>query len=58
MKYIILFISLVATFEINADLKTSLDKELIPLMKKVVDWRHDIHQYPELLQIVCQQLLH
>ena len=48
MKYIILFISLVATFEINADLKTSLDKELIPLMKKVVDWRHDIHQYPEL----------
>ena len=48
MKYIILFISLVATFEIDADLKTSLDKELIPLMKKVIDWRHDIHQYPEL----------
>ena len=25
-----------------------LDKQLNPLMDKVIEWRHDIHQYPEL----------
>ena len=37
-------------FSVNAysDLKKDLDSQLEPLMKKVIEWRHDIHQYPEL----------
>ena len=31
-----------------ADLKVELDSELDPLMKKVISWRHNLHQYPEL----------
>ena len=31
-----------------ANLKTDLDNELDMLMKKVVEWRHDVHQHPEL----------
>ena len=31
-----------------ADLKVELDSELDPLMKKVIAWRHNLHQYPEL----------
>ena len=31
-----------------SDLRTNLDKDLDDLMNKVIDWRHDIHQYPEL----------
>ena len=30
------------------DLKTQLENDLPTLMEKVVEWRHDIHQYPEL----------
>ena len=29
-------------------LLTQLDNDLKPLMKKVVEWRHDLHQFPEL----------
>ena len=29
-------------------LLTQLDNDLEPLMKKVVEWRHDLHQFPEL----------
>ena len=32
----------------SSDLRTNLDKDLDNLMSKVIDWRHDIHQYPEL----------
>jgi len=31
-----------------SDLRTNLDTDLDDLMNKVIDWRHDIHQYPEL----------
>ena len=30
------------------NLKTPLESDLPTLMEKVVEWRHDIHQYPEL----------
>ena len=30
------------------NLKTKLESDLPTLMEKVVEWRHDIHQYPEL----------
>ena len=30
------------------DLKTQLENDLPTLMEKVIEWRHDIHQYPEL----------
>ena len=36
------------TFYLSADLKVSLDQELKTLMPKVIEWRHDIHQHPEL----------
>ena len=42
---------LLATLTFNgqtAALKTNLDAELDTLMEKVVEWRHDFHQYPEL----------
>ena len=29
-------------------LLAQLDNDLEPLMKKVVEWRHDLHQFPEL----------
>ena len=31
-----------------SDLRTNLETDLDDLMNKVIDWRHDIHQYPEL----------
>ena len=48
MNKFTIFSVLVSSFFINADLKSDLDKQLEPLMEKVIDWRHDIHQYPEL----------
>ena len=36
------------TFYLSADLKVSLDQELKTLMPKVIEWRHDIHEHPEL----------
>ncbi len=48
MKFFIIFSILISSSFISADLKSSLDNEIEPLMKKVMDWRHDIHQYPEL----------
>jgi len=29
-------------------LQAQLNDDLKPLMKKVVEWRHDLHQFPEL----------
>ena len=31
-----------------ADLKGNLDKDIDELMVKVIEWRHDIHENPEL----------
>ena len=48
MRKTVLFITLIFVFPLSADLKNSLDKEIDSLMEKVIEWRHDIHQYPEL----------
>ena len=47
MKKISVFLLLLSSFTV-ADLKVELDSELDPLMKKVIAWRHNLHQYPEL----------
>ena len=47
MKKFLLFL-ITVTFYGQADLKISLEEELETLMPKVIEWRHDIHQYPEL----------
>tara|TARA_Y100001936_G_scaffold218960_1_gene231976 strand:+ start:358 stop:1626 length:1269 start_codon:yes stop_codon:yes gene_type:complete len=36
------------SFSIDADLKENLEKDLDNLMTKVIEWRHDIHENPEL----------
>ncbi len=48
MRKIVLFSALIFTFTLNADLKNSLDEEINSLMEKVIEWRHDIHEHPEL----------
>ena len=48
MKKLSLFFFLVISIDLLSDLKKDLDKVLDPLMDKVIDWRHDIHQNPEL----------
>ena len=48
MKKILLLICLVISVNLMADLKQNLDKELDNIMEKVIEWRHDIHQNPEL----------
>ena len=43
-----LFFSVLLSSSISADLKNDLEKQISPLMDKVIEWRHDIHQNPEL----------
>ena len=47
-KSLFLFIILISGFIAAEDLKQKLQGDLDPLMKKVIEWRHDIHEYPEL----------
>ena len=44
----LLLIVIALGFGLNADLKDALDEELLTLMPKVIEWRHDIHENPEL----------
>ena len=46
-KLSVFFVLIFSSF-ISADLKQDLNQELDPLMKKVIAWRHNLHQYPEL----------
>ena len=48
MKKILLFSILFLFPVVNADLKLNLENELDLLMPKVIEWRHDIHEHPEL----------
>ena len=48
MKFKLFFLVFLFSFNVKADLKNSLDQEIDDLMPKVIEWRHDIHQYPEL----------
>ena len=44
----LLLIVIALGFGLNADLKDALDEELVTLMPKIIEWRHDIHENPEL----------
>ena len=48
MNKLMLFFSVLISLSISADLKNDLEKQIGPLMDKVIEWRHDIHQNPEL----------
>ena len=47
MKKISVFLLLLSSFAFG-DLKVELEEEINPLMKKVISWRHNLHQFPEL----------
>tara|TARA_B100000945_G_scaffold150323_1_gene120562 strand:+ start:110 stop:1378 length:1269 start_codon:yes stop_codon:yes gene_type:complete len=48
MKKTLVTILVFFSFNIDANLKETLEKDLDNLMTKVIEWRHDIHEYPEL----------
>ena len=48
MKKTLVIILVFFSFNINANLKETLEKDLDSLMTKVIEWRHDIHENPEL----------
>ena len=39
---------MVISINVQSDLRAELKNQIDPLMNKVIDWRHDIHQNPEL----------
>ena len=47
-KYLFISTILISGFLAAEDLKEKLQADLDPLMKKVIEWRHDIHEFPEL----------
>ena len=48
MKKLSVFFALLISSFATADLKQDLDEQLDPLMNKVIAWRHNLHQNPEL----------
>ena len=48
MKVSSLFLVILISTNLSAELKSKLDRQIEELMPKVIEWRHDIHQYPEL----------
>ena len=48
MKKTLVTILVFFSFNIDANLKETLEKDIDNLMTKVVEWRHDIHENPEL----------
>ena len=49
MMKVLFFVSAIfISFDLVANLKENLDQQIELLMPKVIEWRHDIHQYPEL----------
>ena len=49
MRLNIILVILISLYVDAADdLKEKLESNLDTLMPKVIEWRHDIHQYPEL----------
>src|SRR5210317_2151144 len=48
MKKLSLFFFLVISTQASSSLKNDLNQDIESLMKKVIEWRHDIHQFPEL----------
>ena len=47
-KLSVFFLLLLLSSFATADLKQELDEQLDPLMSKVIAWRHNLHQNPEL----------
>ena len=47
-KFLLINILLVSGLIHSEDLKQKLKTDLNPLMEKVISWRHDIHEFPEL----------
>ena len=47
-KYLFIPTILISGFLAAQDLKEKLQADLDPLMEKVIEWRHDIHEFPEL----------
>ena len=48
MKRILLSALLLPSLNLSADLTLNLNNDLDQLMEKVIEWRHDIHEHPEL----------
>ena len=49
MKNVFLFIFCLLSFNLAAnDLKSQIDEDIQGVMTKVVEWRHHLHEYPEL----------
>ena len=48
MKRILLSALLLPSLNLSADLTSNLNNNLDLLMEKVIEWRHDIHEHPEL----------
>ena len=48
MKVSSLFLAILISTNLSAELKSKLDRQIEEIMPKVIEWRHDIHQYPEL----------
>ena len=48
MKKTLVTVLVFFSFNIDANLKETLEKDLDNLMTKVIEWRHDIHENPEL----------
>ena len=47
-KFLLINILLVSGLIHSEDLKQKLKTDLDPIMEKVISWRHDIHEFPEL----------
>ena len=48
MNKLLLFFCLLVSTSVFSDLKSDLEGQINPLMDKVIKWRHDIHENPEL----------
>ena len=48
MKNLLTFFLIVVSTSLLAELKIKLDQQIEELMPKVIEWRHDIHEHPEL----------
>ena len=48
MKKIMLLVTFVISTQASSNLKNDLNQDIESLMRKVIEWRHDIHQFPEL----------
>ena len=48
MKNLLTFFLIFVSTSLLAELKIKLDQQIEELMPKVIEWRHDIHEHPEL----------